>query len=67
MNAKQVCTLGFILFDNICIVTIIASDVSGFIILININFFDTMSIHKSVHKITVDTYRITINTYDRFS
>ena len=37
LNAKQACTLVFIVFDKVCIVTIIASDISSVIILININ------------------------------
>ena len=42
---------------------IIASDISGVTILIDINFYDTMIIPKSLHKITFDTYRITVNIY----
>ena len=37
LNAKQECTLVFIVSNNAYIVTIIASDVSGVTILINIH------------------------------
>ena len=37
LNAKQVCTLAFIASDKVHIVTIITSDISGDIILIDIN------------------------------
>ena len=37
MNAMQVCMLAFIVFDKTHIATIIASDISGVIILIVIN------------------------------
>ena len=37
LNAKQGCVLAFIVYDKVCIVTIIASDVSGVTIIININ------------------------------
>ena len=37
LNAKQASMLAFIVYDKVCIVTRIASDVSGVTILININ------------------------------
>ena len=36
LNAQQACTLAVIVSDKVCIVTIIASDLSGVIILIDI-------------------------------
>ena len=36
-NTKQVVALAFIVYDKVCIVTIIACDVSGVTILIDIN------------------------------
>ena len=39
LNAKQVCTLAFIVYNKVGIVTIIASYVSGVTILININLW----------------------------
>ena len=38
LNAKQVCALPFIVYSKVCIVTIIAFDVSGVTIFINIKF-----------------------------
>ena len=62
LNAQQVCMLAFIVSNKVCIVTIIASDISS-VILINI----TVGIPKSVHKIIVDTYRIMIKVYVKIS
>ena len=62
LNVKQVCMLAFIVSDKVHIVKIIASDISS-VILINI----TVGIPKSVHKITVDTYRIMIKVYVKIS
>ena len=36
-NVKQACVLAFIVSDNVCIVTVITSDLSAVIILIDIN------------------------------
>ena len=36
-NAKQVCAHAFIVFDKACIAKIITSDISGVIVLIDIN------------------------------
>ena len=44
LNTKQVCVLAFIVSDKVYIITIITSDISGIIIVININLFDTMNI-----------------------
>ena len=37
LNAKQACILAFVVSDKVCIVTIIAFDLSDVIILVNIN------------------------------
>ena len=47
--------LAFIVSNKVCIVTIIASDVSSVTVLIDIHLFDKSNIPKSVHKIMVDT------------
>ena len=65
LNAKQTCMFPFIVFDNVHIVTVITCDISCVILLYH--SFDTMSIPKSVHKIMVNTYRITINVYLKMS
>ena len=57
-NVKQVCTHAFIVSDKVHIVTIITSHLSGVNILIGIDLW-FMSIPESVHKIIIDTYRIT--------
>ena len=37
VNTKQACALAFTVSNSVCIVTIIASDISSVIILINVN------------------------------
>ena len=38
-NTKQTCTLSFVVYNKVCIVTVINSDVSGVIIPIDINLW----------------------------
>ena len=66
LSGKQACILAFIVSNKVCIVTIIASDISDGYYPYQYQSFDT-SIHKSIHKIMVDTYGIMINIYVKIS